>query len=377
MERADIVIVGAGAIGWSVAAHLLREAPRLAAVVVDQAGASATGSTGRAAGGVRAQFGTPIHIQFSLFSIAEFERMAEEVAFRQNGYLFVTASERGLQAIEALLPLQQSLGVPVRRLTPAEVLDRAPILHGGDIVAGTFSPTDGYLDPHLVCSAFEREAKSRGVRFLPRAKFLGFDGTMATTTAGDIRCETVVLATGHWSGALLDQLGYSIPVEPERHQLALTGPIPSLPKELPMVVDMDTTFHFRPEGEGLLVGYTDSLPPPAKTLDEQPPFDARFLEELADAALSRLPLLEQVGFDTKRSWAGWYAETPDRHAIVGRLGPYIVATGFGGHGIMHSPAAGKAVAELALRGECQTFDLRPLRPSRFEEGELTTEMVVI
>lgn len=377
MEKADVLVAGAGVIGWSVAAHLLRIAPGLSVVVADKAPVSGSGATGRAAGGVRAQFGTPINIAFSLFSIREVERFAEEVAFRQHGYLFVTATEAGLHAMDRLTPMQQALGVPVRRLTPAEVRDLAPMLNTGDIVGATFSATDGYLDPHLVCSLYERDARAAGARFLPNAEVLSFDGKVVSTSAGDVACRVAVLATGHWSGELAQRLGLDVPVQPERHQLALTGEVQRLPVRLPMVVDMDTTFHFRPEGRGLLVGYTDRLPQPAVTLDLPPPFDARFLEELAEVALHRLPLLSDIGFDTRRSWAGWYAETPDRHAIVGKVGDWIVATGFGGHGVMHSPAAGQAAAELALRGECETFDLRPLRPSRFAEGELTVESVVI
>lgn len=377
MEKADVLIAGAGVIGWSAAAHLLRLAPRLSVLVADKAAVSGSGATGRAAGGVRAQFGTPINIAFSLFSIREFEMVAEEVAFRQHGYLFVTATEAGLRNMESLTPMQQSLGVPVRRLTPAEVRELVPLLNTGDVVGATFCPTDGYLDPHLVCSLFEKEARQAGARFLPHTEVLGFDGKVVQTTAGDVACSAAVLATGHWSGELASHLGLEIPVRPERHQLALTGEVSGLSARLPMVVDMDTTFHFRPEGRGLLVGYTDHLPQPAITFDQPPAFDAGFLEELAEVALHRLPVLGEVGFDTRRSWAGWYAETPDKHAIVGRLSHWIVATGFGGHGVMHSPAAGQAVAELVLRGECKTFDLRPLRPSRFAEGDLTVEAVVI
>jgi len=377
MEKADVLVAGAGVIGWSVAAHLLRISPGLSVVVADKAAVSGSGATGRAAGGVRAQFGTPINIAFSLFSIREFERFAEEVAFRQHGYLFVTATEAGLHAMDTLAPMQQSLGVPVRRLTPAEVRDLAPMLNTADIVGATFSATDGYLDPHLVCSLYEREARAAGARFLPSAEVLAFDGETVSTSAGDVACRAAVLATGHWSGELALRLGLDVPVHPERHQLALTGEVEGLPARLPMVVDINTTFHFRPEGRGLLVGYTDHLAQPTVTFDQPPPFDARFLEELADIALHRLPLLAEVGFDTRRSWAGWYAETPDRHAIVGKVGNWVVATGFGGHGVMHSPAAGQAAAELALRGECETFDLHPLRPSRFAEGELTVESVVI
>jgi sarcosine oxidase subunit beta len=377
MDKADVLIVGAGVIGWSVAAHLLRMEPRLSVIVADKATVSGSGSTGRAAGGVRAQFGTPINIAFSLFSIREFEKVAEQVAFKQVGYLFVTATEAGLHAMETLVPIQQSCGVPVRSLTPAEARELAPLLNTSDVVGGTFSATDGYLDPHLVCSLFEKEARQAGARFLPKAEVVGFDGQVATTAVKEIACNAAVLATGHWSGELASRLGLEIPVFPERHHLALTGEVSELPARLPMVVDMDTTFHFRPEGRGLLVGYTDHLPQPSPTLDQPPPFDARFLEELADVALHRLPVLADVGFDTRRSWAGWYAETPDKHAIIGKSGHWVVATGFGGHGVMHSPAAGQAAAELVLNGECKTFDLHPLRPSRFAEGDLTVEEVVI
>lgn len=377
MEKADVLIAGAGVIGWSIAAHLLRMESRLSVIVADKASVSGAGATGRAAGGVRAQFGTPINIAFSLFSIREFERVAEAVQFRQHGYLFVTATEAGLRAMETLVPLQQSLGVPARRLTPAEVHSLIPPLNTSDVVAAAFSPTDGYLDPHSVCSLFEKEARGAGARFLPNTEILACDEGKVITSAGEFACRTAVLATGHWSGDLAQRLGLDLPIHPERHQLAITDEVSDLPERLPMVVDMDTTFHFRPEGRGLLVGYTDHLPQLPVTLDQPPPFDTMFLEELAEVALHRLPLLGNVGFDTRRSWAGWYAETPDKHAIVGRMGQWVVATGFGGHGVMHSPAAGQAIAELILHGECNTFDLCPLRPSRFTEGDLTVESVVI
>jgi sarcosine oxidase subunit beta len=157
--------------------------------------------------------------------------------------------------------------------------------------------------------------------------------------------------------------------------LAMTGLVSDLPDALPMVVDLDTSFHFRREGSGLLVGFNWPHPTPGSP-DDPPMFDFDFLAAIADPAVHRLPLLELIGFDSKRSWAGYYAETPDKHAIIGEVDGLFIATGFGGHGIMHSPAAGKAIAQLVLAGKSE-IDVFSLRPSRFAEGDLIVESMVI
>jgi sarcosine oxidase subunit beta len=142
-----------------------------------------------------------------------------------------------------------------------------------------------------------------------------------------------------------------------------------------MVVDVATSFHFRPEGEGILIGYNWDCET-SQNPDAAPVFDFKFLEALAEVGLCRLPLLSKVGFDTKKSWAGYYAETPDHHAIIGEMYGIFIAAGFGGHGIMHSPAAGDAIANIVL-GKKPRVDVAPLRPSRFAEGDKVVEDFVI
>ncbi len=366
MRKVDVAIVGGGVIGWSVAYHLSKLAPSLSVVVFDKKPSFAMGSTGKAAGGVRAQFGTPVNVDLSLHSIRFFEEHADEVGFRQYGYLFVTAQKGGAEYLERIARMQHERGVPVEKLSKDDIARRADYIVTDDLLLGSLSPTDGYLDPHVVCDLFQKTARASGVE------------AIYSCEPSDVPdAETTVLATGHWSNQVGKHFGIDLPITPEKHQLAMTDAVPELPEKLPMVVDLDTSFHFRREGKGLLVGYNYSKTEVAEDPDREPAFDYGFLEELAPIALKRLPVLENQGFDTKSSWAGYYAETPDHHAIIGRVGNVVVCTGFGGHGVMHSPAAGFAAGEIIVRGESRALDINALRPSRFAEGDLVSEEMVI
>ena len=360
MRKHDVAIIGGGVIGWSVAYHLSKLAPSLSVGVFDRNPSFAMGSTGKAAGGVRAQFGTPVNVDLSLHSNHFFEEHADEVGFRQYGYLFVTAGKRGAEYLERITEMQHIRGVPVEKLSKADIEKRADYIVTDDLLLGSFSPTDGYLDPYAVCNLFQKGARANGVEV-----------DYSCEVSNNIEAETTVLATGHWSNEVGQAYGIDLPVTPEKHQLAMTDAVPELPEKLPMVVDLDTSFHFRREGKGLLVGYN------YKSASQEPTFDYGFLEELAPIALKRLPILENKGFDTKSSWAGYYAETPDHHAIIGRVKNIVACTGFGGHGVMHSPAAGLAAAEIIVYGESRTSDIKALRPSRFAEGDLVREEMVI
>lgn len=380
---ADVVVLGGGVIGWSCAYHILKASPATTVAVVDRAPSAGTGSTGRAAGGVRAQFGTEINISLSLFSIKEFERFHAEIGvdigFRQNGYLFVTSTDAGANHLNEVLVTQLEHGVPVRRLNKKEIQQLAPCVSTDDLKAGSYSPTDGYLDPHSVCVGYEKAAIGLGavpVYSASPVEVTPFEVVIQRCSSTEwIGAGKVVVACGHHTSGLLAR---PLPIRPEVHQLALTEPVPGLPNDLPMVVDLDTTFHFRREGEGLLIGFNDEATSGrADDPDSTPFFDYGFLERMAEAGLRRLPLLATALFDTRKCWAGFYAETPDRHAIIGEWDDLFVAAGFGGHGVMHAPAAGQAVAELVLRGFCSSFDLHPLRPSRFEQGDLNVEPMVI
>ncbi|MBA3726650.1 MAG: FAD-binding oxidoreductase [Armatimonadetes bacterium] len=381
MRTVDVAIIGGGVIGWGVAYHVLKLSPTLRVTVIDKQPSFAMGSTARAAGGVRAQFGTAVNVDMSLRSITFFEEFERElgtnIGFRQHGYLFVTATQDGADYLERVGELQRRRGVPSRTFSVDEVRARAPFLNCDDLTGAAFSPTDGYLDPYAVCQGFEKGARSLGASAVYGTAAIGSEsGSVSLDDGGRLGAGQIVLAAGHWSGELAQKLGIEVPIAPQKHQLAMTEPVSGLPENLPMIVDLDTSFHFRPEGQGLLIGYDD---PDARQphADVPPYFDFGFLERLAPVALHRLPLAARLRFDYKRSWAGYYAETPDHHAVIGRCGDIVVATGFGGHGIMHSPAAGLSVAEILVKGEPSTLDLFSLRPQRFAEQDLVPEPMVI
>lgn len=385
LDGPSVVIVGGGVIGWSCAYHILKLSPRSLVAVVEELPSSGMRSTGRAAGGVRAQFGTPVNIELSQFSKRAFERFEVElgvdISFRQRGYLFVTATEAGRKYLESVVPLQASMRVGSQIVTPKEISAIASYLNCDDLVCGSWCPDDGYLDPFSVCAGFEKASRRMGAVPLFNTTVsrvgrgvVGFEDSVAADEQ-EVTADHVVVASGHLTSRLL---GDVLPIVPVAHQLALSEGTTELPKELPMVVDLDTSFHFRSEGEGLLIGFDDKLKPVrVEQALENPSFDDSFLSSFADFGLHRLTALEKIEFNPRKCWAGYYAETPDHHSIIGNHNGMIVAAGFGGHGIMHSPAAGQAVAEFVLGGRCVSFDLHPLRPSRFSEGDLTREPMVI
>ena len=169
-------------------------------------------------------------------------------------------------------------------------------------------------------------------------------------------------------------LGVDVPVTPVRRNLACTEPAPEYPALIPMTVDVDMRMAIRREvSGGFVISYSSPDDPPGR----DSAFDPAFLIDVGERVGHRFPFLESIPIDRRKCWAGLYPETPDSHAIVGTVEAvpgFVVAAGFAGHGIMHSPAAGRAVAELIVDGGCTTFDLAPLRPTKFAEGDLLVEI---
>jgi sarcosine oxidase subunit beta len=383
-ERVDVAVIGGGVIGLSVAREL-RRAGVDQVVVLEREAAVGQGSSSRANGGVRAQFTTRANIEFSAFSIAELERLDAEtglLGFHQTGYLLLCGSEAGEQSLRAAFELQRSLGVEVRWLDPAEALARVPFLRPDGLRAATFHHRDGFLDPHGVVTALRAEADRLAARILTGTEVVAIDqapGGALDLRAGDrtVRAGLVVNAAGPAAGRVAALCGIDLPVAPVRRNLAYVRE-PGGPAELiPMCVDLDTGVLVRREaGGGFVVAWSNP--------DDRPSWDTgvdpRFLEQLAQRVGNRFPLLEELPLDARQCWAGLYPETPDHHAVIGpdpELPALLHCAGFGGHGVMHAPAAGRAVAELVTLGTCHSFDLHALRPSRFAEGDLVIETAVL
>ncbi len=380
MERADVVIVGGGIVGASIAYHLAARGVRDVVVLErDQLGG---GSTTRNAGGVRLQFSTEINVLLSLRSLPRLEHFAEEMGvdphLRQVGYLFLITEERDVVPFETSLAMWKRLGVPAQRLDAAGVHEVFPELRVDDLRFATFCARDGYCDPTSLLNGYVARARDKGVRFHEREPAIGItregDRVTAVRTAkGDIACATVVNAAGAWGADVGRLAGIDLPIRPLRRQIFVTDPVPGLDHEFPLTIEFATTLYFHRESAGVLMGMADPTDGPG--FDGSVNWD--FLPTLVERAMYRLPILERA--KVKTGWAGFYEDTPDKHPIIGAvpgLSGFLCAAGFSGHGIMHAPAAGEAIAELIVDGRT-SLDVTALAYDRFRRGDLIKEHNVI
>jgi glycine/D-amino acid oxidase-like deaminating enzyme len=384
-ETADVVIIGGGIVGASIAYHLT-EAGCRDVLVIEREAHQGKGSTGKSMGGVRAQFATPVNILMSLYSIDFFARFEEATGYpadyRPHGYLFAATTERHLDYLKANRARQMSLGLKgVELVSREEIAEIVPQLRSDDIMGGTFCPTDGFVDPHSVMMGFMLRARERGARLWLSTSVESIEverGEVAAvvTSRGRVETRAVVNAAGAWAAEVARLAGCELPVKPLRRQLVPTEPFDKLPARFPMVVDMSTGFHFRREGQRILLAWND----PQETHGFKTDFDLSFIEKILVRAAERVPCLAEAEVNPQRAWAGLYEMTPDHHAIIGEatgVRGLFLANGFSGHGVMHSPATGRLISELILHGETRLLDARPLRPERFSEGDLLTEAAVI
>jgi sarcosine oxidase subunit beta len=345
---ARIVVAGSGSVGACIAYHLALLGAR--DVLLAERAEIASGSTGKAMGGVRQQFSSAAEVRLAQESIAFFEELGPSW-FQQVGYLFVATTEAGLAELEERRKLQAELGVPVERVDPRFVSG----LNAGDVLGAVFCATDGVADP----PALTREVVSRAAE-------LGVD-VREHTEARDLERDLLVIAAGAYSG----DFGVDLPIRPIARQLLETDPIEGLPDDLPMVVEAESGFHFRRRDDCLRIAMADAVPRWGfeETVDESVFADR--LERLAH----RYP--PAAGTRIARAWAGLYDMTPDAHPIIGPIGDGLYAAcGFSGHGFMQSPAVGRAVAEELLFGE-SSLDLTPYRLERFSGDTVFPENLVL
>ncbi len=384
-ETAEVVIVGGGIVGSSIAWHLAA-AGCTGVLVIEREKQQGLGSTGKSMGGVRAQFATPVNIRMSLYSIPVFRDFEELTGrpsgYRGHGYLFVATSERHLEYLRRNLERQRAEGLQRAEFIPAsEVVRMVPQLRADDILGGSFCPTDGFVDPHLVMTGFMERALELGARLWRGVEVTGIERDArgvagVETTRGRVATRRVVNAAGAWAAGVAAMAGVELPVVPLRRMLVPAEPFPGFPERLPMTIDMATGFHFRREGLGLLLAWADPHETPGYKLN----FDPEFVEKILTRAVERVPCFERLEVNPKRGWAGLYEVSPDHHAILGPapgVPGFWLANGFSGHGVMHSPATGRILSEWIMHGEPRTIDARPLRLERFAEGRALEESAVL
>jgi sarcosine oxidase, subunit beta len=358
--RADVVVIGGGALGAATAFHLRRLG--VSDVVLLERDALGSGSTSKAAGGIRAQFADELNIRVALRSLDEFESFAEEISFRQHGYLFLLDRAEDVETFRAGLALQKSLGVPSRELTPVEARDIVPQLEVDDLLAATYCPRDGYATPEAVVQHYARESGATIRQGCAATGITVHGGRIVgvETAEGRIDTDTVICCAGVWSREVGALAGVALPVEGEARSMWFTPQDGGLPERVPLTIDFSSGFYFHREGPGLAFGGRE-----------------RALEEVAEAAARRLPVLADL--PVQSTWWGWYDVSPDWNALVGEapeVSRFLYATGFSGHGFQQAPAVGEHLAELVV-GRTPTLDLSPFSAERFAAGAERPEIFVV
>jgi sarcosine oxidase subunit beta len=346
-----------------------------------------SGSTCKAAGGVRAQFSDPINIALGLRGLDAFERFpdrpGQEIDLRQPGYLFLLSSEQEVAAYEQSVALQNAMGVPSRMLTPAEAVELSPAIDTDGLLAASYHHRDGYCSPESVVLGYATGARRHGATIRTGVQVLGIDTEggeirAVETDAGTVAASAVICAAGAWSRDVGALAGVDLPVEPLRRQILISEPLPPdllglLPESMAMTIDAGTTFYFHREGPGLLLGMSYQDETPGFRLD----YSEAWLPDLMAAIERRAPALLDLGIAHR--WVGLYEVTPDHNALLGEsstVSRFLYATGFSGHGFLQGPAVGEVVRDLYL-GRQPFLDVAPFSAERFGSGELRGEVNIV
>ena len=375
---AAVAVIGGGVIGASIAYHLARRGVE-DILIIDSAEGPGAGSTGRATGGFRAQFATPINIQLSLMSRDALLRFESETGidpgYRQVGYLWLASSENELAALQAAQRVQHAQGLlEARTLAREEVAEVNSVVATDDLVGATFCPSDGYIRPLEMLRGYLESGERLGVHFLWEAQCVGMNRsdanriTQVITTKGPVDVEVVVNAAGPWAARIASMVGIDLPVSPLRRQAAFTAPCPAVPADMPMTIFVANGFHARArEGRALVCWPNPEEPGDPGELQADP----EWIDEVQAMAIRHFPVLRDAPIDSSLCYAGLYEMSPDHHAILG-MSPHCenmyFANGSSGHGVMHSPAIGPIISDMIMGREPE-LDVSSLRPSRFEEGK--------
>ena len=368
---ASVVIIGGGVIGVSVAFHLAQAG--MTDVVVLEKNTLASGSTGKAAGGVRASFSHPTNIAMGMRGLEVYSRFAEDfgqdIEFRRNGYLYLLSDQDNVDVFTESVAIQNAHGVPSRMIDPDEAKRVSPLISTDGLLGAAWSPNDARATPDAVVMGYATAARRLGARFITGCRVDGIDMNGSAVSAvrtehGTIRTRTVLCAAGAWSREVGAMVGVDLPVSPMRRQIAFTAPSPEVPTTSPLTIDFPSTFYFHPEGGGLIFGWANPAEPVAFNLE----FDLEnWLPHFAEIAARRAPKV--LDFGIASGWAGLYEVTPDHNQIIGRaegIEGFFYAAGFSGHGFLMGPATGEIVRDLVL-GREPGYDITGFDVRRFQK----------
>jgi len=378
-NKVDVAIIGGGIIGLYTAYELAKRG--VENIAVYEKNYIGSGSTFRCGTGIRQQFGDEANIKMMMRAVDKWSTVGEEINFpplkmAKAGYLFLLYSEEEVEQYKKNVALQNSLGVPSKIITPEEAREIVPGLDISEVIAASWNPTDGKANPFLAVHGLAKALKRLGVEINEYTEVKEIkvnDGAVegVKTSKGDVKADIVLNAANAWAKLFNEKLGVKIPIEPYKHQGIVTEPF-KMGEIKPMVVSFKHGGAYltqKPNG-GVIGGIALKYGP---TWDITPTYE--FLREVAKNFSRIVPALKYITII--RQWGGYYAETPDHNAAIGKIKEiegYYLSAGFSGHGFMLAPAAAEGMAELITNGS-SSLPLNFYDPYRFQRGELREQAV--
>jgi sarcosine oxidase subunit beta len=379
IKKADIVIIGGGVVGCSIAYNLAKLGAKN--IILLEKNTLASGATGRCGAGIRQQFGTKMNCILARESIKIFENLSQELEYdielNQGGYLILAYTEKEVNQFKKNVALEQSLNIKARFITVEEAKEIVPPLNTEGILAATFCPTDGHANPFKTNFAYAEAAERLGVKIYTFTEVKEIETenhkiVAVNTDKGKVLTPIVVNAAGGYSGIIGKMVGVDLPVYSQRHQILITEPLDPLFR--PMLMSFSRNFYCQQTPHGsIIMGFGD----PNERKDGDIGSSWQFAQEMAQKMTAVVPLLKEVSM--VRQWAGLYNMSPDAQPILGehpQIEGFYIAIGFSGHGFMLAPITSKLIAELILKRKT-SLPIDKLEIGRFERGELILEPSVV
>ncbi|MFZ2330023.1 MAG: FAD-binding oxidoreductase, partial [Atribacterota bacterium] len=369
-----------GVQGCSIGYNLAKKGQKN--IVILEKETVASGASGRCGAGFRQQFGTEMNCILARESVKIFEQLSDELEYdielNQRGYLILAYTEKEVEQFQKNVQLERSLDIPARLITPDEAREIVPVLNTRDVLAATYCPTDGNVNPLLTTFAYAEAAQKLGVKLYQFTEVQKIETNKhnieaVVTNEGRILTDTVINSAGGYAREIGELAGVEIPVYAQRHQIMVTEPID--PLWAPMLMSFSRNFYFQQLPHGSIVGgYGD---PENEIIGHNKGSSWQFAVTMAGKMIDLIPVLTNVRI--VRQWSGSYTMSPDSQPILGehpQLKGFYMSVGFSGHGFMLAPITGVMLAEYILEGETP-LPIEKLHITRFERGELILEPSVV
>jgi sarcosine oxidase subunit beta len=379
-KRTDVVIVGGGINGCSLAYNLSR---KHIDVTVFERDYLASGATGACGAGIRQQWSTRENTELAIKSVKIFEKLSkelgEDIELRQGGYLIAVHDKKDMKQSEKNVEMQRSLGLKVDILKPEQINDIVPILDikGMKAIGATFCPSDGHANPFKTTFAYANAARRHGAHFFTHTRVVDVEKNnnkivSVKTDKGVIKTDFVVNAAGVWSKEISDMVGEKLPNIPYRKEIMVTERLKSLFEC--MVISFHDGIYFSQQQEGHIVGGIP-IPEEIKGYKTMPTVD--FMQHMSHTLTRYAPVLKHVNM--LRHWTGFYDVTPDARPIIGeskKTKGFIQCNGFSGHGFMLSPMVTKILCDYIADGKTSDI-LEHLNLDRFKDKKIEHETSVV